>query len=365
MIKEPLKISGAGISGLCAAITASKSNIAVEVRDAAKSIEEKRSRGINAVRNYNSETDILSEYRDMGFKLEKFHPIYRQVYATNTVKTIEIESEDRPIFYTTSRGIKGSIDHLLESQAISQGIKVKWDSQFEKSDILATGPKYNHCIGYGEHFVDVTDISTILVFQNPKYTPNGYICILPYTNNEATVILGTFNPQSSASLKRNYQHITNNISLFKEFIKDATKRNTLVGTGNFGLPESALNGKTLVVGERAGFLGAYRGYGIDNAIRSGHIAGKAIVNGSNYDELWKKLLKESLTRGILRRLAENHLNLGSEKILDLAIKNLPKTTTVTDFRAEIKKIERGLLEQVDISELYRLLEQWNKQYPFP
>ena len=112
-------------------------------------------------------------------------------------------------------------------------------------------------------------------------------------------------------------------------------------------------------------MGAYRGFGIDNAIRSGHLAGKAIVNGSNYDELWKGLLKESLTRGILRRLTENNLNLGSEKILDVAIGNLPKTTTVNEFREEVKRLEKAFLEQVDISEIFGLLKQWNDKYPFP
>ena len=365
MMKEPLKVSGAGISGLCAAITAGKNNTYVEVRDTASSIKEKSSRGINAIRNYDTEIDVLVEYRNLGFNLDGFHPIYNQIYATSTNKSIEIESEKRPIFYTTSRGNDGSIDHMLLKQAISEGIKVEWNSKFEKSDIIATGAKYNHCVGYGEHFVDVNDTSTIVIYQNPKYSPHGYICILPYAKNEATVILGSFNPQVYSSIKKNYQKIISDLPLFKDFIKGSTKKNSIAGIGNFGLPNTALNGDSLVVGERAGFLGAYRGFGIDNAIRSGHLAGKAIVNGSNYDELWKGLLKESLTRGILRRLTENNLNLGSEKILDVAIGNLPKTTTVNEFREEVKRLEKAFLEQVDISEIFGLLKQWNDKYPFP
>ena len=204
-MKEPLKVSGAGISGLCAAITAGKNNTYVEVRDTASSIKEKSSRGINAIRNYDTEIDVLVEYRNLGFNLDGFHPIYNQIYATSTNKSIEIESEKRPIFYTTSRGNDGSIDHMLLKQAISEGIKVEWNSKFEKSDIIETGAKYNHCVGYGEHFVDVNDTSTIVIYQNPKYSPHGYICILPYAKNEATVILGSFNPQVYSSISENYQ----------------------------------------------------------------------------------------------------------------------------------------------------------------
>lgn len=360
-----IKVSGAGIAGLSAAITAvqlGKEN--VQVRDKAKSIETKISRGINALRNYNSRLDIIKEYQNLGFNLTGFHPIYKQILLLNPERYFEIQSDDKPIFYTTARGTDSSIDNVLLQQALSLNIEVEWNSTFDQPDILATGSKYNHCIGYGEHFVDVEDTSTILLLQNSKYCPFGYACILPYGKNEATIILGSFNPSRNVSLKRNYTWIIDEIPQFKEYFEGASVKHQLRGVGNFGLPDSAKNGSMLIVGERAGFLDAFRGFGIHNAIISGYSAGLACANGTNYDDLWKEKLSKSLQRGILRRIAENEQKLGLEQILKKLSEKIEKQVSLGTFRNEFKKIEKKMLNNLDLPMFFKYLAEWNQKYPF-
>ncbi|MHA2304517.1 MAG: NAD(P)/FAD-dependent oxidoreductase [Candidatus Hodarchaeales archaeon] len=362
------KIAGAGISGLSAAITIKnlRKDIDVSIRDKATSIREKIPRGVNTLRNYGDDIDVKKQYQDMGFKINNFHPIKRQFFILGKNKTFQMESKKKPIFYTTIRGTDSGIDNMLLEQAKELKIEVNWSSTYEKEkpDILATGTKFSHCFGYGQHFVDVEETETIYIMQNSKYSPFGYMCILPYSKNEATLILGNFNPSEKIPLKENYRRILSDFPQFRDYTNGATVKYDLHGIGNFGIPSTSRNGSTILVGERAGFLEAYRGYGIHNAIISGYTAALSLVNGSDYDKLWKDMLLKSLERGLMRRLAENKLNISSERILNELYEKITLETSWGTFRSELKKMEKKFLQSVDLNVLMESMSEWNKKYKF-
>ena len=120
----------------------------------------------------------------------------------------------------------------------------------------------------------------------------------------------------------------------------------------------------LIVGERAGFLEAFRGFGIHNAIISGYTAGLACANGTNYDDLWKEKLSKSLQRGILRRIAENEQKLGSEQILTKLSEKIERQVSLDTFRYELRKLEKEMLNNLDLPILFKYLAEWNQKYPF-
>lgn len=362
------KIAGAGISGLSAAITLKnlRKDMNVTIRDRSSSIKEKLPRGVNALRNYGNNTDIQKHYQNLGFKIRNFHPITRQAFILGNNKSIEFESENKPLFYSIMRGTESSIDKMLIEQALELEIAIDWNSTYENEipDIIATGAKYSHCIGYGQHFQDVEETETIYVLQNHKYCPFGYMCILPYSNNEATLILGNFNSSNKIPLKENYDRVLKDIPQFKEYTNGATVKYDLHGVGNFGIPSTSKNGSSILVGERAGFLEAYRGYGVHNAIISGYLAALSIVNGSDYDKLWKEMLHKSLEHGLMRRLAENKMNISSERILNKLYEKTTLLTSWDKFRSELKIMEKQFLRTVDLNALLGTMGEWNEKYKF-
>ncbi|MFX1535613.1 MAG: NAD(P)/FAD-dependent oxidoreductase [Promethearchaeota archaeon] len=359
-----IKISGAGISGLSAAITLGHNKRRVIIRDIASSIKEKTSRGINAIRNYKSDEDILKEYQKLGLNLKDFHPINRQIILVDAEKYIEVESEDKSMFYTIPRGREGSIDNMLFHQATSLNVKVEWNTTFKNPDILATGSKYSHCVGYGKHFIDVDDTSTIYILQNSKYAPYGYMCILPYSKNEATLILGTFKPGYNVDMKKKYEQVLKEIPQFRDYVQGATVKHKVEGFGNFGMPDTATDKDRIVIGESAGLLEAYRGFGIHSAIMSGYAAGLALTFGTDYDELWRDMIGITLQRDLMRRLAENELNVNSEMILLNLIDKLPKQVTVDTLQYEKNKFERKLLNRLGLSDLNKYITDWNQKYQY-
>ncbi|MFW9777462.1 MAG: NAD(P)/FAD-dependent oxidoreductase [Candidatus Heimdallarchaeota archaeon] len=371
---QTIRIAGAGISGLSAAISIAQGDNGrhIEVRDKASSYHAKQARGINALRNYQSKTDILEEYRQLGFKFHTgnvFHPIHNQIYFIDTNHYFDVTSDEKPLFYSVARGTEESIDALLVEQAEGHGIDIRWGLTFdgETPEILATGAKYSHCFGYGQHFVDVKETDTIVILQNSKYSPFGYACYLPSAKHEASVILGSFHPShpSSKDTKQNYHRIITEIPLFSDYLEGASVIHTLSGKGNFGIPSSAIQGKSLLVGERAGFLEAFRGFGIHTALLSGYAAGKALVNGKNYDDQWQLLLNKILHRGLLRRMAENELNIGSEDIMRKLASQLPRKISYDVFRRALREQEKKMLGNLDphkLALLTQAVEQWNREY---
>ncbi|MFW9856134.1 MAG: NAD(P)/FAD-dependent oxidoreductase [Candidatus Thorarchaeota archaeon] len=371
---QTIRIAGAGISGLSAAISIAQGDNGrhIEVRDKASSYHAKKARGINALRNYQSETDVLEEYRQLGFKFQKgsvFHPIHNQIYYIDSDHYFDVTSDKKPLFYSVARGTEESIDALLVEQAEKLGTDIRWGKTFtgEIPDILATGAKYKHCFGYGQHFVDVNETDTIIILQNSKYSPFGYACYLPSANNEASVILGSFHSShpTSKNIKQNYSRIVKEIPVFRDYLAGASVKHPLSGRGNFGIPNSAIQGKSLLVGERAGFLEAFRGFGIHAALLSGYAAGKTLVNGKNYDHQWQLLLSKILHRGLLRRMAENELNIGSEDMLRELAAQLPRKINYGMFRRALQEQEKKMLGNLapnKLSLLTQAVEQWNREY---
>jgi len=60
------------------------------------------------------------------------------------------------------------------------------------------------------------------------------------------------------------------------------------GSACVRIPKSAFVGGKYFVGEAAGFQDPYMGFGIAYALRSGHLAARAMLKGEDYDALWKK-----------------------------------------------------------------------------
>ena len=100
------------------------------------------------------------------------------------------------------------------------------------------------------------------------------------------------------------------------------------------------------------------------AAYSFNAAGVSLVNGSDYSTLQKKMLFRSVERGLQRRIAENELNLSSERILTELFDRIPNNVSWERFRFELKYLEKELLEKLDLSILMNSVDEWNRKYPF-
>ena len=71
--------------------------------------------------------------------------------------------------------------------------------------------------------------------------------------------------------------------------------------GNFFIRHSQVERKTLYVGESAGFQDGLWSFGLRYAILSGYLAARSIIDGTDYDRLWKGGLKPMLETSLVNR----------------------------------------------------------------
>lgn len=73
------------------------------------------------------------------------------------------------------------------------------------------------------------------------------------------------------------------------------------GVGNFRLPASALSGMHPMAEEEAGFQDALFGFGMRHAIRSGVLAARSLLEGRDYNALWRESLGPFVRTSIVNR----------------------------------------------------------------
>jgi flavin-dependent dehydrogenase len=119
---------------------------------------------------------------------------------------------------------------------------------------------------------------------------------MPHGKNLASFLICTL---KKIDLKPFFEKTIKQHPLIKERLKHAEMLHKIYGFINYNSPKTAIQGKSLLTGEAAGFQDAMFGFGMKYAIFSGYFAAQSIMNGLNYDYLWKNSFKKELDMHML------------------------------------------------------------------
>lgn len=284
-MREYIKIGGAGISGLTAAITLARAGYKVKVLEEGPDVEIKRHGDTQHLENWTTKKDILDILKEMGLKKDfSFSPFkIAEFYSPKSEKLIV--KTKMPMAYSVRRGpFKGSIDYSLKKQAIDEGVEIVFNKKIkeEEVEIVATGAKKIMASAFGVTFKANIPDKIIVIFDD-ILSPKGY-SYFSSVNHDVTMAC-TFDLKKTNM----EEHLDSTIKRFEEITKIKIKNSKkFAGFVNFSIPKSAKIGKRLYVGEAAGFQDALAGFGMRYALRSGYLAAMSIITGENYDELWKE-----------------------------------------------------------------------------
>jgi len=341
--KKKIKILGAGISGLVAAITLARNCFEVEVFEKRPRIGSFFKRDVHSLRNYYYDYDVLKKYRSLGIKISHTYPIFRELRFSPSLKQVEIYSKNKPLFYNFIRGYDSekSFDVELYKTAKKLGVKFHFNRTLRNTDanIVATGAHFVKGMGYGKHYSGVSRVipNSNYIFLNNNYSPNGYSCVLPF-NNEASIILGSTKKESKTNLKKRFNRLKNDNPIIKKIIENAKFENEIFGFIFYDLPKTAKKNGKLYVGEAAGFLDAATVFGTHYAIFSGYLAAKAIIENKNYDKLWKYAFGTELKTQYLKRMKlQKFTNNDYEKTIEGLIKTYGNKISERDYSKIHKK----------------------------
>jgi len=291
-------VAGAGPSGLAAAITLAQSGCEVVVHEARAEVGARFVRDLQGIENWSVPDDAWTELGALGLadlvKARPFHTGTAFDYRDHAYTV----SSARPIFYLVERGPHGdSLDTALLRRALSLGVEVRFNEPVRTLSghgVLATGPHAADGIAAGYQFQTNAEEGFWTICDD-RIAPKGYAYLLVMDGRGVmkTCLFDDFHNVRDY-VERTEQRFQRLVGI------GMRQRNFHAGVGNFRLPMSALAGGRPTTGEHAGFQDGLWGFGIRYALASGVLAARSLLDGSDYDVLWR--------RDLATRLRVSHAN---------------------------------------------------------
>ena len=296
-----VKILGAGPAGLTAAINLAIEGYDVDVFEKNNDVGLGIKRNLQGLENWSDKLDVVEEFKKM-----KIHPNFdcepfKDLKITNNTKNWDFSCQ-KPAFYLVKRGNDGnSLDQGLKKQALNNGVNIKFGdtAPIDEVDIVATGPdpKYKFAVGRGLTFkTDHENLAVGLVNNYHAFKGYSYLLVSNGCGCIATVLFENF-----SDLNKYFDRTIN--SFLGKYDLKMEDPNKFAGYGSFSNKISK-NKNKIFVGETAGIQDLLWGFGIRNAVKSGYLAAKCIVDGNDCKDYYKsteKYFKSKLNAGIVNR----------------------------------------------------------------
>ena len=298
-ITRPIRIAGAGPSGLAAAIALARAGVQVEVHEAKKDVGQRFIGDLQVIENA-SETEPVPEFlKRIGIDTNFYvRPAEWATFFDHRNRSRQIRS-DVPYGYFIRRGpVEGTLDRGLLAQARELGVQVHFNSRIDalQADIAATGPASPD--GLAKEITFQTDHEEIIdVYFNHELSPGGYSYLFVLDG------LATFGCAVVADFKQIDTYFDHSWAAAKK-IRDVRPRGeTRTGYSymNFHLKTSARSGNARYVGEAAGFQDYLFGLGIRYALTTGNLAARSILENRDFDELWREQLAVKQQTSLVNR----------------------------------------------------------------
>lgn len=295
-----IEIVGAGPSGLVAAITLAHHGYSVVVHEERSDVGHRFHGDFQGLENWSSEEDIINLLSGIGIKINFLcQPYYGGDLYGPDFQRIAVRSS-APLFYLVRRGTgQETLDYGLKAQAVEAGVKFLFGSRKERlpdRGIIAIGPKVADAIAKGLIFeTRLPDMAAVI--WDDSLAPKGYAYLLVH-EGQATL---------ASVLFRHYRderyYFNRTLEAFQRLYPFQMKSpREFGGFGNFSIRPTGYHGGKLYVGEAAGFQDDLFGFGMRYAMTSGYLAARSIIEGIDYDKLWKEELLPSLRATMVNRL---------------------------------------------------------------
>lgn len=297
---EKIKIMGAGLSGLSAAINLAKAGYNVDVFEKRSDCGKRFQGDITGLENWSLKNDVISEFESMNIKTNYYCEPFKTFHLTNGKEVIE-STFDQPFVYLLKRGdIENSLDQCLKNQALDYGANIHFNSNVKKEDmdIISSGPEGKKSPGILKGLLFNTESDDIAVCLISNQTSNRGYSYLLITKGCGTICsLNHYDKNVDADVyyKKTYEIVT------KLFDIDINNEKKISGIGHFLIKPNLVEKGKLLTGEAAGLQDLLYGFGMRYAINSGYYAASSIIQNKSYKRLIKKHLSRRLKTSVVNR----------------------------------------------------------------
>jgi flavin-dependent dehydrogenase len=305
----PIRIAGAGPSGLAAAIALARAGRAVEVHEAKRDVGTRFIGDLQIIESA-SEREPVPDFLDrIGIARNfYFRPALAATFydARGTAREIKAAT---PFGYFIRRGAEErTLDRGLLAQARELGVDVRFNSRLasDDADIVATGPASPDGLAR-EMTWRTDDAERVDVYFNHHLAPGGYAYLFILDG------IATFGCAIVADFKKIDDYFAHSLAAVQRMHAFAIPSETRTGYSymNFHLKTHATKAGARYVGEAGGFQDYLFGLGIRYALTSGWLAARSILESRDFDELWRgELAAKQETSLVNRFLYEAGGNVG-------------------------------------------------------
>jgi flavin-dependent dehydrogenase len=318
---QPVTVVGAGVAGLASPIVLARAGRRVVLREWHKEVGTRFHGDFQGLENWSDELDALTELSEAGIALTfPAHPVYRGIAFDARGGEHEIRG-DKPLFYLVGRGDTDSLEHHLLKHALDLGAEVRFGDRVETIDgpaILAGGPRTADIIAAGYIFETDQADGCCIVFDD-RLAPLGYAYLLVHDGR------GTLASCMFTRFKRQADYVARTVDFFADKTGlEMRNPRPFGGFGNLRLPRTAIQGGHPVAGEHAGFQNALAGFGMRYAMRSGILAARSIIDGTDYEQSWRRQLLPLLRASVVNRFLFNSIGVSGR---NWAVRHLIRTNT--------------------------------------
>jgi flavin-dependent dehydrogenase len=353
---DTVRILGGGISGLAAAINLRKAGIDTEVYEK-KNYCGKHCNDFQFLEDWTFDEHVFDLLKRINIDIDFYTKPYRAIEIMTPFLKNYVGRSDKPFMYLVKRGSSDdSIDRSLERQAKSLGVRIIYNSELtrKEADIVATGPIQPRVVVQGIKFrLDHPDRSVVLFDNNVSQGSYSYLIV---NDNVAEIAC-----PNRIEIKDTDARFERCIKFFEKLLDmkvgDIDER--FSATANFLDTNTAMTGNQRFVGEAAGFQDCMLGFGMLYAFKSGHLAAQSVINGMDYDELWKKDFQNHMkisyeNKKIYRSVSNNAFD-NMIKIMNSSNPIIKKMRGSDDMGSILKKIYNGYLLGTKGSLLKRIM----------
>ena len=307
-MNEPVCIVGAGPSGLTAAIHLRLHGVPVRVLEMAADVGRRLSGDLQGLENWSTDEEVPEFLARLGIATNFIcRPVHGGTVHAPGLAPCHSSSE-RPIFYLVRRGsMAGTLDVGLKEQALALGATIEFNRRFDPAEvdaggpvIVATGPTRADALALGMTF-DTPMADTAIVIFDDALAPRGYAYLLISggLGTLSTVLFRDFHG-ARTFFERTLQRFRDDLGVAP------ISGERFASFGNFFLRDSQRVGNRLYVGEAAGFQDCLWGFGMRHAMLSGWLAARSIVEGLDYDLLWRREIRPLLETSLVNRFIQDN-----------------------------------------------------------
>ena len=302
----PVKIMGAGLSGLAAATVLAKAGVEVHVHDVREDSGKRFDGDFQALENWSMDVDFFDQLKSWGFDPSEFKATeFTEVDLIHPDDEISKTYSPKVAYRIVERGTsEHTIDQGFKRMAISAGANLHYKSRVKEEDcqIIACGPKGTSAVAYGEIFK--TKHPNHIAFQlNDKLAPGAYsyliiidgvglICTCLWRKQKGT---DRFLNETIAWYQKHYPDI------------DMEPIKRVGGKGDFTINKRYFQDERYYVGESGGLQDFMWGFGMRMAVWSGYLAAQDILGNCNYEKEVRKQLMPYVRTSVANRFLMNRV----------------------------------------------------------